>query len=69
MSFEALRRDGTQKDVVDTMQTRDDLYDFLGYHAYEQKLDSLFARQEKIDALTSRVSARRYSGVDRNIGD
>jgi len=41
--YVALRRDGTQKAVVDTMQTRNDLYDFLGYHAYEQKLDQLFA--------------------------
>jgi methylisocitrate lyase len=43
--YEALRRDGTQRNVVDTMQTRSELYDFLGYHAYEQKLDQLFARQ------------------------
>ena len=42
--FEAIRRDGTQKGVVDLMQTRDALYDFLDYHAYEQKLDALFAR-------------------------
>ena len=42
--YRTLRRDGTQKAVVDTMQTRSDLYDFLGYHAYEQKLDDLFAR-------------------------
>jgi methylisocitrate lyase len=42
--YQALRRDGTQKNVVDTMQTRNDLYDFLGYHAYEQKLDRLFSR-------------------------
>ena len=41
--YVALRRDGTQKAVVDTMQTRNDLYNFLGYHAYEQKLDQLFA--------------------------
>src|SRR3954467_3547322 len=41
--YQALRRDGTQKNVVATMQTRSDLYDFLGYHAYEQKLDQLFA--------------------------
>ena len=41
---EALRRDGTQKGVVELMQTRDELYDFLDYHAYEQKLDQLFAR-------------------------
>ena len=40
----ASARDGTQKNVVDTMQTRADLYEYLGYHAYEQKLDALFAR-------------------------
>ncbi|GAB2794093.1 methylisocitrate lyase [Halomonas shantousis] len=34
---------GDQKDVVDMMQTRDELYDFLDYHAFEQKLDTLFA--------------------------
>ncbi len=38
-----LRADGTQKAVVDTMQTRTDLYEYLGYHAYERKLDALFA--------------------------
>jgi methylisocitrate lyase len=44
--YRALRRDGTQKNVVDTMQTRNDLYDFLGYHTYEQKLDRLFASRK-----------------------
>ncbi|HET8831849.1 MAG TPA: methylisocitrate lyase [Casimicrobiaceae bacterium] len=44
--YQALRRDGTQKSVVDTMQTRDDLYEFLGYHGYEQKLDQLFASRK-----------------------
>ena len=39
---EAVRKDGTQKNVIDTMQTRMELYDHLGYHAYEQKLDALF---------------------------
>jgi methylisocitrate lyase len=39
-----LRNDGTQKNVVDTMQTRNDLYKYLGYHAFEQKLDGLFAK-------------------------
>ncbi|HLX29215.1 MAG TPA: methylisocitrate lyase [Casimicrobiaceae bacterium] len=43
--YETLRRDGTQKAVVDRMQTRDELYDFLGYHEYEQRLDRLFAQQ------------------------
>jgi methylisocitrate lyase len=45
--YRTLRRDGTQKAAVDTMQTRAELYDFLGYHAYEQKLDALFARKDK----------------------
>jgi methylisocitrate lyase len=40
--FEAIRRDGTQKGVVDTMQTRNQLYEVLDYHSYEQKLDELF---------------------------
>jgi len=42
--YRTLRRDGTQKNVVDTMQTRAELYEFLGYHAYEAKLDALFAK-------------------------
>jgi methylisocitrate lyase len=42
--YQAVRRDGTQRNVVDTMQTREELYDFLGYHAYEQKLDELFKK-------------------------
>jgi methylisocitrate lyase len=41
--YETLRRDGTQKAVIDNMQTRDELYDVLGYHEYEDKLDQLFA--------------------------
>jgi len=42
--YQAVRRQGTQKEVLGTMQTRDQLYDFLDYHAYERKLDELFAR-------------------------
>jgi methylisocitrate lyase len=42
--YETLRRDGTQKAAVASMQTRDDLYKYLGYHDYEQKLDALFAK-------------------------
>jgi len=41
--YEAIRRDGTQKNVLPLMQTRADLYEHLGYHDYEQKLDRLFA--------------------------
>ena len=44
--YTALRRDGTQKGVVGTMQTRDDLYKYLGYHDFEQKLDALFAKSK-----------------------
>lgn len=40
--FEAIRTDGTQSKVMDLMQTRDDLYEVLRYHSYEQKLDQLF---------------------------
>ncbi len=40
--YQATRRDGTQKNVVELMQTRADLYEHLGYHAFEQKLDALF---------------------------
>jgi len=44
--YNAIRKEGTQKAVVDLMQTRDDLYDFLDYHAYERKLDRLFAKEK-----------------------
>ncbi|SEJ27684.1 methylisocitrate lyase [Pseudomonas linyingensis] len=43
--YQAIREQGTQKDVVPIMQTRAELYDFLGYHDYEQKLDQLFAQK------------------------
>jgi len=41
--YQTLRKEGTQKNVVATMQTRDELYDYLDYHAYEGKLDELFS--------------------------
>ena len=44
--YEAVRRDGTQKNVVDTMQTRMELYDRINYHAFEQSLDALFAQKK-----------------------
>jgi methylisocitrate lyase len=43
--YGAIRRDGTQKSVVDSMQTRAELYEVLGYHEYERKLDELFGRE------------------------
>mgnify|MGYP001824362351 CR=1 FL=1 len=47
--YRALREEGTQKSVIDTMQTRDELYDVLGYHDYEDKLDQLFAEKGLTD--------------------
>ena len=44
--YQAVRKDGSQKNVIDLMQSRADLYEHLGYHAFEQKLDELF-RGEK----------------------
>src|SRR6185295_18801850 len=44
--YQSIRREGTQKDVVDTMQTRAELYDYLDYHAFESKLDQLFAKEK-----------------------
>jgi methylisocitrate lyase len=44
--YQAIRRDGTQKNVVDTMQTRAELYERIDYHSYEQKLDALFAQNK-----------------------
>ena len=45
--YGAIRRDGTQKNVLDAMQSRADLYKYLDYHSYEQKLDALFAKEKK----------------------
>ena len=45
--YQTLRAEGTQKNVIDIMQSRMDLYDYLGYHEFEQKLDSLFATESE----------------------
>ena len=45
--YQALRRDGTQKNVLQTMQTRAELCDYLDYHSFEQKLDNLFAKEKR----------------------
>lgn len=42
--YQVLRKEGTQKNAVPTMQSRADLYDYLGYHTYEDKLDTLFSQ-------------------------
>ena len=44
--YATLRKEGTQKNTVDTMQTREELYQHLGYHEFEQKLDALFAKSK-----------------------
>ena len=44
--YQHILADGTQKNVVDSMQTRMELYDFLDYHDYEQKLDQLFSEEQ-----------------------
>jgi len=44
--YETVRREGTQKNIINTLQTREELYDFLGYHAYEDKLDALFSNKK-----------------------
>jgi methylisocitrate lyase len=45
--YETIRTEGTQKHMIPLMQTRDDLYKFLDYHAYEEKLDALFTKEKK----------------------
>jgi len=40
--YQTMRKEGTQKNVLNLMQTRAELYEYLGYHAFEQKLDELF---------------------------
>ena len=45
--YKALQSDGHQKNVLELMQTREELYEFLAYHEYEQKLDELFSKQEE----------------------
>ena len=45
--YETIRAEGTQRSVLPMMQTREDLYKYLDYHAYEAKLDALFARDKK----------------------
>ncbi len=44
--YQTIRAEGTQKNLISKMQTRADLYRYLGYHAYEDKLDALFAKEK-----------------------
>jgi methylisocitrate lyase len=45
--YKAVRKDGTQKNVLESMQTREELYDYLNYLSFEQKLDELFGRDQE----------------------
>ena len=51
--YGAIRRDGTQKSVLGRMQTRTELYDVLGYHEYERKLDELFAEGAQYEQVAA----------------
>jgi methylisocitrate lyase len=46
--YEAIRNEGTQKHAIPLMQTREELYKHLDYHAYEDKLDALFAKDKGV---------------------
>jgi len=43
--YTTIRRDGHQRNLIDSMQTREELYDRIGYHDFEKRLDALFAKQ------------------------
>ncbi|HVJ29691.1 MAG TPA: methylisocitrate lyase [Gammaproteobacteria bacterium] len=57
--YETIRRDGTQRAVLDAMQTRDELYAVLDYHTYERKLDELNAKGGESKPAATRKPARR----------
>ena len=57
--YEAIRGEGTQRSVLAAMQTREQLYDVLGYHAYERKLDALFAASAGKRVATRKPRQRR----------
>ncbi|MCL0106967.1 2-methylcitrate synthase [Thermodesulfovibrionales bacterium] len=61
--YKTLREQGTQKEVIDSMQTRADLYRFLNYHAYEQKLDNLFLKGENKTMATNKPGGLRGQAV------
>jgi len=45
--YDAIRREGTQKNVLTLMQPRSELYQYLDYHSFEEKLDTIFSKEEK----------------------
>ena len=46
--YETIRKKGTQRDLVDQMQTRSELYEVLNYYSFEEKLDQLFSKNKKL---------------------
>jgi methylisocitrate lyase len=46
--YQHIRKDGTQKNVLDTMQTREELYKSISYYEYEKKLDTLFKKSKNV---------------------
>ena len=57
--YETIRREGTQRSVLAAMQTRDELYGVLDYHAYERKLDELFAASSRRQSVKRKPTQRR----------
>ena len=53
-AYGTLRRDGTQQGIVGAMQTRIELYESIGYHAFEQKLDAVFKESDRHGTDTQR---------------
>ena len=45
--YDTIRKEGTQKEVLSLMQSRAELYHYLDYHSFEEKLDNIFSREEK----------------------
>jgi methylisocitrate lyase len=66
--YRALRRHGTQKPVLAAMQTRDELYAVLDYHAYERKLDELFVRETRAPDRPERLAPERRAPEKRAAG-
>jgi methylisocitrate lyase len=67
--YRAILDDGTQQAMLSSMQTRDELYDVLGYHDYERKLDALFAREAQTEARGAKPAARSRSAAHGKGGD
>ena len=59
--YETIRSTGTQRDAIPSMQTRDDMYEFLDYYAYEQKLDELFKEEQELMTTTNTPKTKRRS--------